>query len=61
MPIVQIELVEGRSVDEKRALVDKVTRAVVEAVSCPETAVSIILRDMKRENYGHAGKLWCDR
>ncbi|MDI6638919.1 MAG: 2-hydroxymuconate tautomerase, partial [Bacillota bacterium] len=40
MPIVQIELIEGRTVEQKRALVEKVTKAVVESVGCPESAVS---------------------
>lgn len=61
MPIVQIELIEGRTVEQKRALAEKVTKAIVEAVGCPESAVSIILRDMKKENYAQAGKLWCDK
>ncbi|HHY32437.1 MAG TPA: 4-oxalocrotonate tautomerase [Firmicutes bacterium] len=61
MPIVQIELIEGRTVEQKRVLVDKVTKAVVESVGCPESAVSIILREMKKENFAQAGKLYCDK
>ncbi len=61
MPIVQIDMFEGRTIEQKRALVDKVTRAIAEAVGCPEDAVRIILRDVKRENFAHAGKLQCDQ
>jgi len=60
MPIVQIELFEGRTVEQKRVLAEKVTKAIAESLNCPETAVSIILREMKHDNYAKAGKLWCD-
>jgi len=41
-------------------LAEKVTRAIAESLNCPETAVSIILREMKHDNFAKAGKLWCD-
>ncbi|NPV53255.1 MAG: 4-oxalocrotonate tautomerase [Firmicutes bacterium] len=61
MPIVQIELFEGRTTDQKRRLVERVTNAIVESVNCPPEAVTIILREMKPENYASAGRLWTDR
>lgn len=61
MPIVQIEFFEGKTVDEKRMLAENVTKAIVKSLNCPETAVSIIMREMKTENYAKAGKLWCDQ
>ena len=60
MPIVQIDLLEGRTVEQKRVLAEKVTKAIVESLNCPETAVSIIVREMKADNFAKAGKLWCD-
>ena len=61
MPIVQIEILEGRTVEQKRAIADKVTKAIMEAISCPADAVSIIIRDMPRENYAKGGVLAADR
>lgn len=61
MPIVQVELLEGRTVEQKRALADKVTQAIIDAVGCPADAVSIIIRDMPRENYAKGGVLAADR
>jgi 4-oxalocrotonate tautomerase len=60
MPIVQIDLIEGRTLEQKRVLAEKVTKAIVESLNCPETAVSIIMREMKTDNFAKAGKLWCD-
>lgn len=61
MPTVIIEMIEGRTVDQKRALVDGVTKAVVQAVQCPVDAVTVIIHDDKRENYGHGGVLYLDK
>lgn len=60
MPIVQIDMLEGRTVDQKRALVQKVTEAITETANCPASAVTIVLRDMPKENLGQAGKLRAD-
>lgn len=61
VPIVQIELLEGRTVEQKRQLVAKVTEAITESLGVPADAVRIILRDMERHNFAHAGKLYCDK
>lgn len=61
MPIVQIDLLEGRTLDQKRLLVEKVTQAIVESTGAPAENISIIIRDMARENYAKAGKLASDK
>ncbi|AET68910.1 4-oxalocrotonate tautomerase family enzyme [Desulfosporosinus orientis DSM 765] len=61
MPIVQIELFEGRSVEQKRLLAEKVTQAIMESIGAPAESVSIIIRDMAKENYAKAGKLAIDQ
>ncbi|HHW18519.1 MAG TPA: 4-oxalocrotonate tautomerase [Firmicutes bacterium] len=61
MPIVQIELIEGRTVEQKRALVKEVTDAIVRTLGVQPEAVRIILRDMKKENFAVAGTLRLDQ
>lgn len=61
MPIVHIHLFEGRTVEQKRALVDQVTRAVCETINTPPEAVKIILQDMKRHDYAEGGTLHQDK
>jgi len=61
MPIVQIDLLEGRTLDQKRLLVEKVTQAIIESTGAPAENISIILRDMAKENYAKAGKLASDK
>jgi 4-oxalocrotonate tautomerase len=61
MPIIQVNLMEGRNVDQKRKLVSEITNAVVRSLDVPPDSVRIILRDMSKENYSIAGKLQIDK
>ena len=61
MPIVQIDFVEGRTVDQKRDIAKKVTQAICESANCPPEAVQIILRDLPASNFARAGVLRIDR
>ena len=57
MPIVQIDMIKGRTVEQKKEMVKRVTEAISQTVNCPKDAVSIIIRDMEYENYGSGGEL----
>jgi len=61
MPIVQIDMLEGRTLEQKRAMVAKMTAAIVETAECPAEAVTIIIRDMPACHLGKAGKLRSDK
>jgi 4-oxalocrotonate tautomerase len=60
MPIVQIDLLEGRTLEQKRAMVAKVTDAIKETTNCPADAVTIIIREMPPTHLGKGGKLRSD-
>lgn len=61
MPIVHVEILEGRTVEQKRAMVSKVTEVICETLVCPPESVSIIISEMKPEHFAKAGKLVCDK
>ena len=60
MPIVMIFADEGRTIDQKRGLVKDITDAVCKNFAVPPEAVSILLREGKKENRAKAGKLAID-
>lgn len=60
MPILQVEMLKGRTVEQKREMVRKVTEAITETLNCPQEAVSIIIREMELENFAKAGILKVD-
>jgi 4-oxalocrotonate tautomerase len=60
MPIVTIELIEGRSIEQKREMAKKITETITEITKIPQEAVEIIFNDMKKENYSKGGLLAID-
>ena len=56
MPFAQIYLMEGRTEDQKRAVIEKVTQAIVEAVDAPIANVRVWIHDVPKENWGIAGQ-----
>lgn len=61
MPTYHIELFEGRSVEEKRKLVEAITRVTTEVLGSSPESVDIVITDVKRENWATGGKLWSER
>lgn len=61
MPIVNVRLFEGRTIDEKRKLASEVTKTICGTLSVPPESVRIIIEDMPRENFSVAGVLAVDK
>jgi 4-oxalocrotonate tautomerase len=61
MPIVQVEIIKGRTVEQKRQMAKQVTEAITRTLACPPEAVKIIIREMEKENYAEAGTLFADK
>ncbi|MDF7626540.1 4-oxalocrotonate tautomerase [Leuconostocaceae bacterium ESL0723] len=61
MPIVQIELLEGRSHDQLAKLVQDVTDVIVEDTGASRSAVHVILREMSKDHYAVGGTLKSDQ
>ncbi|MGO2099567.1 2-hydroxymuconate tautomerase [Vagococcus salmoninarum] len=57
MPIINIQMLAGRTPEQKASLIKDVTAAVVKNTGASPEAVSIIISDMEKENYGLAGKV----
>ena len=55
MPFAQIYLMEGRTEDQKRAVIEKVTAALVEAIGAPKENVRVWIQDVPKTNWGIAG------
>ena len=55
MPFAQIYMVEGRTEEQKRAVIEKVSAALVEATGAPITNVRVWIHDVPKENWGIAG------
>lgn len=57
MPYVTVKMLEGRSDEQKKALVEKVTEAVVETTGASKEKVVVFIEEMQKQHYAVAGKL----
>jgi len=55
MPFAQIYMLEGRTEAQKKAVIEKVTQALVEAVGAPVNTVRVMIQEVPKENWGIAG------
>ena len=57
MPFVRIDLFEGRTLEQKKALAKEVTEAVVRYTGAPQSAVHVIINDMPEGTYFPQGEM----
>lgn len=60
MPVITIKIGKGRSIEKKRALVEAMTKVVVETLDVKPEWVTILLDEYERENWATAGQLHAD-
>jgi 4-oxalocrotonate tautomerase len=60
MPTYHIEMLEGRTVAQKKKLAEEITRVTVEVLGGSPDSVDILITDVKRENWATGGKLWSE-
>ena len=56
MPFAQIHIMEGRTEEQKRAVIEKVTAALVEAVGVPIETVRGLITEVPKSQWGIGGK-----
>ena len=61
MPLVQITMLKGRTIEQKRKLVERVTDAMVEEAKTPKDGVVVTIVEVEREDYARGGVLMADR
>lgn len=57
MPVVTIEMWEGRTVEQKKILVEGITKVMTEKLGISAEAVTIIIKDVPKHNWATGGKL----
>ena len=60
MPVIHVSILEGRSVDVKRAYIKALTDCSVEVLKCTPENVAVVISEMAFEHYGRAGKMKLD-
>jgi len=60
MPVIQITISQGRSVEQKRELVKVLTKETARIMKTQEEKVRILIYEVSKENWGNAGTLGLD-
>lgn len=60
MPTYHVEMMEGRTAEQKKKLVAEITRVSVEILGGSPDSVDIIITDIQRGNWATGGKLWSE-
>jgi 4-oxalocrotonate tautomerase len=61
MPFVFVHLLKGRSVDQKRKLIARITDALVEEAGARRELVNVSFFESTKEDWGRGGLLGIDR
>lgn len=61
MPNIFVEMIEGRTVEQKQELAKGITEVVVKTLKVDPEVVNIRFLDVKRENLARGGKLFINR
>lgn len=55
MPIVQVNMMAGRTDQQKEVMIRKVTDAVMDAISAPEQNVTVLINEIPKTEFGIGG------
>ena len=61
MPTLRVEMFEGRTQEQKKALVKALTQAVVESLGTKPESVDIVLYDIKKSDWATGGVQWSEQ
>jgi 4-oxalocrotonate tautomerase len=61
MPLVTVHLLEGRTLDQKRRLVARITDALIEDAGARREMIQVRFLEVSKKDYGRGGLLGIDR
>ena len=61
MPSIQITMLKGRTIEQKRKLVERMSEVMAEEGKTPKEGVVVTILEVEREDYARGGILMADR
>jgi 4-oxalocrotonate tautomerase len=61
MPLVQITMLQGRTVDQKRKIAQRITDAMVEEAGARRETIVVTFLEVSKESYASGGELMADK
>ena len=57
MPLIRLELVPGRTPEQKSNFAREVTRVAVETLNCKPESLDVVITEVPKTNWAKGGKL----
>ena len=61
MPIIRVEMWEGRSTEQKRELVASLSKEMARITDCGIDSIYVVIDEVNKENWGAGGRLCSDK
>jgi 4-oxalocrotonate tautomerase len=61
MPMIKVDLLKGRTVEQKREFAEVVTREAARILKCRPAAVDVLFSDVEPHDWANGGKLNSDK
>jgi 4-oxalocrotonate tautomerase len=61
MPTLHVELISGRTVEQKSALAKELTAACERVLGSSPASVDVLFHDIPAHNWATGGELWSDK
>jgi len=61
MPTIQITMLKGRTIEQKRKIVERISDVIAEEAKTPKEGVVVTIVEIDREDYARGGVLMADR
>ena len=61
MPLIQVTMLQGRTVEQKRKIAQRITDTMVEEAGARREAIMIAFHEVSKESYASGGVLLVDK
>ncbi|PYX28775.1 MAG: 4-oxalocrotonate tautomerase [Acidobacteria bacterium] len=61
MPLIQVTMLQGRTIDQKRKIATRITDTMVEEAGARREAIVVTFIEVSKESYASGGELMIDK
>jgi 4-oxalocrotonate tautomerase len=61
MPLIQVTMLQGRTIDQKRKIAARITDTMVEEAGARREAIVVTFVEVSKESYASGGELMIDK
>lgn len=61
MPFITVKMLEGKTKEQKRQLIERMTEVACDTLGVEASKVFIFIEDLEQDNYGKNGKMFSDQ